>query len=295
MAEDTDWCQLHIASRETEVLEDWLLEHGALAVSLSDAADSPVFEPGVGELKLWPESIVTGLFAGGTDLASLRDQLILAGLSSAAHIRIESLEERAWEREWLKNFAAMRFGQRLWVSPHEADEVWPDDAVVLRMDPGLAFGTGTHPTTRLCLQWLDSADLAGQSVIDYGCGSGVLAVAAALLGAAEVIAFDIDPQAALATLENARANGVEDRIQICPVDQPPQHAADIVLANILAGTLIDLKTSICSLVKPKGALVLSGILAEQAQTVSDTYAEQFLLNPENSEAWVRLAGLRVAN
>ncbi|MGJ8669475.1 MAG: 50S ribosomal protein L11 methyltransferase, partial [Oceanococcus sp.] len=233
-------------------------------------------------------------FDGDIDLRPLRDGLVSAGLCPAEHVRLEGLEERAWEREWLKDFQPMAFGQRLWVSPHKAEQVWPDSAVVLRMDPGLAFGTGTHPTTRLCLSWLDAHDLRGKTVIDYGCGSGVLAVAAALLGAEHVVAFDIDPQAMLATRDNARANGVEGKLTYCSIDQAPTQAADIVVANILAGTLIDLQAAICALVKPQGELVLSGILAEHAQTVVDAYTEQFLLTPENSEAWVRLSGTRFA-
>ena len=294
MSEPAGWAQIHIACREIQPIEDWLMETGALAVSLSDAADSPVFEPGPGEIRTWPETIVTGLFDGDTDLNPLRDALISQGLCPAEHVRCEDLQERAWEREWLKDFKPMAFGERLWVSPHDAEAVWPDTAVVLRMDPGLAFGTGTHPTTRLCLAWLDQAQLQGKTVIDYGCGSGVLAVAAALLGAEKVIAFDIDPQAMQATQDNARANKVDDKIVYCPTNQPPQDSADIVVANILAGTLIDLQNDISKLVKAEGQLVLSGILAEQAQTVADAYAEQFLLTPENSEAWVRLSGRRFA-
>lgn len=294
MSEAPRWAQLHIASRDPAPLEDWLSQAGALAVSLSDAADSPVFEPAPGEIRTWPETVVTGLFDGDSDLLALRTQLLDQQLCAAEHIRVEGLADRAWEREWLKDFQPMAFGQRLWVSPHQAKAVWPEHAVVLRMDPGLAFGTGTHPTTRLCLSWLDGQDLHGKTVIDYGCGSGVLAVAAALLGAQHVITFDIDPQAMLATRENARANGVEDKLSYCSVDQPPTQAADVVLANILASTLVELKQTISALVKPDGQLVLSGILAEQAQTVVKAYAEQFLLNAENSEAWVRLSGSRFA-
>ena len=289
-----DWGQVHVTTRNSETVEDALLELGALSVTLADAADTPVLEPAPGETPLWPELIVTGLFEAEQDLEAVRETLLQQGLAGATQIRLERLGERCWERAWLDDFAPMRFGQRLWVSPHEADAVWPADAVVLRMDPGLAFGTGTHPTTRLCLQWLDGADLSGAYVIDYGCGSGVLAVAAALLGAASVQAYDIDPQAITATRDNARANGVEDRIRLLPPDQPPHTAADIVLANILAGTLITLAKPITALVKPGGCLVMSGILSEQAQSVTDAYAEQFLLNAANSEAWVRLDGRRFA-
>lgn len=294
MSEPTRWGQIHIAAENPDALEDLLLEHGALAVTLSDAEDTPVFEPAPGELRLWPQTIVTGLFEADTDLTGLATLLVAGGYCQAAHIRIDGLADRAWEREWLKDFHPMPFGERLWVSPHEAEPSWPEDAVVLRMDPGLAFGTGTHPTTRLCLNWLDQADLNGKVVIDYGCGSGVLAVAAALLGAKRVIAYDIDPQAMTATRDNARANNVTDKIVLCPTDQPPREASDIVVANILAGTLVDLAAPLTALVKPGGHLVMSGILAEHAQSVDAAFAEQFLLNAANSEAWVRLDGRRFA-
>ncbi len=289
-----DWGQIHVATDAHEAIEEQLSELGALAVSLSDAADSPVFEPAPGELLLWPRLIVTGLFEASVDLAAIRSALIHQGLCEAAHVQIETLADRCWEREWLDNFGPMAFGQRLWVCPHGAPQSWPDDAVVLRLDPGLAFGTGTHPTTRLCLQWLDGADLKDKRVIDYGCGSGVLAVAAALLGAREVLAYDIDPQALTATAENARANQVQDRITLVEPGSPPESPADIVLANILASTLISLQPAICALVAADGELVLSGILAEQAQDVIAAYRTQFLLNPENSEAWIRLDGRRFA-
>lgn len=294
MPEGARWAQIHIATDAPEPLEEQLLEQGALAVTLSDAEDTPVFEPAPGELRLWPRTVVCGLFEADTDLSALAALLVRNGVCQAEHIRVDGLEDRAWEREWLKDFRPMAFGQRLWVSPHEAQPVWPEHAVVLRMDPGLAFGTGTHATTRLCLNWLDQADLAGKHVIDYGCGSGVLAVAAALLGAERVTAFDIDPQAMTATLDNARVNGVADKLSLCPTDQPPQQPADIVIANILAGTLIDLAAPLSALVKPQGSLVMSGILAEHAQSVRSAFAEQFLLNTANSEAWVRLDGRRFA-
>ena len=288
------WLQIRIATFAHDALEDRLLEAGALAVTLSDAADTPVFEPAPGEVRTWPETVVTGLFELDTDLPALATELIAEGLCLAEHLHIDGLPDRAWEREWLKDFKPMQFGQRLWVSPHEAQQVWPDDAVVLRMDPGLAFGTGTHPTTRLCLAWLDQAYLAGKTVIDYGCGSGVLAVAAALLGAEKVIVYDIDPQAMTATRSNAQANAVEHKLEFCQIDEPPHEAVDIVLANILAGTLIQLQAELSALVVENGELIMSGILAEQAQNVVNHFAEQFLLTPANSEAWVRLDGRRFA-
>ncbi len=289
-----DWGQVHVATADPDSIEALLLELGAVSVTLRDAADSPVLEPAPGEIRIWPQTVVTGLFEADVALEPVQQALIDSGSCDASHIRLEQLADRAWEREWLSDFAPMRFGRRLWVSPVDAMPCWPDDAVVLRMDPGLAFGTGTHPTTRLCLQWLDQASLEGCTVIDYGCGSGVLAVAAALLGAERVLAYDIDPQALTATAENARRNGVAERVILRGPEQPPGQPADVVVANILAGTLITLRQEITALVKPGGALVLSGILAEQAQAVRDAYAGDFLLMPENSEAWVRLDGRRFA-
>jgi ribosomal protein L11 methyltransferase len=202
------------------------------------------------------------------------------------------LEDREWERAWLDNFKPMRFGKRLWVCPHGL-EVEAEDAVVVRLDPGLAFGTGTHPTTALCLEWLDGAELAGKTVIDYGCGSGILAVAALKLGARQVIGIDHDPQALLATRDNAAANGVADRLLVQGSDAADPAPADIVLANILANVLIDLSGRIEPLVADGGELVLSGILEDQWPAVAKAYSAGLDFGQAIiKDGWVRLHGRR---
>lgn len=289
-----DYLQLHIDGHTAAMAESALEAIQALAVTLGDAADQPILEPPPGETPLWDHVRVTGLFPAGADPLSLLAQLQQQGVDPS-RVTVERLTGRVWEREWLREFRPMRFGHRLWISPFELRDQTPPDAAVVALDPGLAFGTGTHPTTRLCLEWLDAADLAGARVLDFGCGSGVLALAAATLGAEAVIATDIDPQALAATRANARANGLEHRIHCRQLAELADNEAfDLVLANILAGTLVDLAGELCARVAPGGQLVLSGILAEQADQVRQAYAGEFLLSAENSDTWVRLDGRRFA-
>ena len=205
--------------------------------------------------------------------------------------KIEQLEDKDWEREWMDNFHPMRFGERLWICPSWRD-VPDENAVNVMLDPGLAFGTGTHPTTSLCLQWLDSLDLTGKTVIDFGCGSGILAIAALKLGAAKAIGIDIDPQAIQASRDNAERNGVSDRLELyLPKDQPEEMKADVVVANILAGPLRELAPLISVLPVSGGLLGLSGILASQAESVCDAYADSFTLDPVvEKEEWCRITG-----
>ncbi|MEI8632433.1 50S ribosomal protein L11 methyltransferase [Vibrio sp. PP-XX7] len=201
------------------------------------------------------------------------------------------MEDKDWEREWMDNFHPMKFGQRLWVCPSWRDIPEPD-AVNVMLDPGLAFGTGTPPQQHFCLEWLEGLDLQGKTVIDFGCGSGILAIAAIKLGAKQVIGIDIDPQALLASKENAKRNGVEDHLEIyLPQDQPQNLVADIVVANILAGPLRELSSVIQGLVKPGGKLAMSGILETQAEDVASYYRNTFDLDPivEQSE-WCRISG-----
>lgn len=209
-----------------------------------------------------------------------------------AKARVEILEDKDWEREWMENFHPMQFGQRLWICPSWRDVPDPE-AVNVMLDPGLAFGTGTHPTTALCLTWLDGQELGGQTVIDYGCGSGILGIAALKLGAGRVIGVDIDPQAIEASRENAARNGVENGVELyLPADRP-QLQADVLVANILAGPLRELASDIASLVKPGGRLALSGILATQAEEVRAAYLPWFEMDaPVEQEEWVRLSGIR---
>lgn len=289
------WLQTHLTvTKEQAPLIELMLENlGALSVIMEDAADEPMLEPAPGETPLWSATRVTGLFEGDTDPEWLRSAISQSlDRELGGHLTLEVLEDREWERAWLDNFHPMRFGHRLWICP-TGKSVDAADAVVVSLDPGLAFGTGTHPTTALCLQWLDGADLAGKQVIDFGCGSGILAIAALKLGAERVIAVDHDPQAILATESNARLNGVFDRLEcVISHDFQPQ-AADVVLANILANVLIELTPQIESLVNPGGRLVMSGILREQAADVAAAYAGQFHLDPPvDKEAWVRLDAVK---
>ncbi len=289
------WVQLTIATgaERAETLSQALETAGALSVTLADAADQPVLEPRPGETPIWSQTRVIALFPAGTDLTPLQTALT-PHLSAAerASWRVDTLADQVWERAWLEHFHPLRFGERLWVCP--SDQEPPDpDAVIVRLDPGLAFGTGTHPTTALCLAWLDAAPLTHAQVIDYGCGSGILAVAAAKLGAATVHAVDIDPQALTATRDNAARNGVAERIHTCAPERLPAVTADIVIANILAGPLVELADHLSALLKPGAHLVLSGLLAEQADAVQRAYAATVTWEPPaQQQEWVRLHGVR---
>jgi ribosomal protein L11 methyltransferase len=268
---------------------------GALSVTLTDAVDDAILEPAPGEHRLWPQTVLQAVFDAETADASTIVVLADALGVPANAIRAERLADRVWEREWLKDFHSMRFGRKLWIVPsHETPPADPG-AVCIRLDPGLAFGTGTHPSTALCLEWLDAKLADGASVIDYGCGSGVLAVAAARLGAARAHAFDIDPQALIATADNAMANEVFDRIPIHDTAASLPSGVDIVLANILAGTLIALASDLSSLVRTGGQLVLAGILDEQAADVRKAFAPYATLCVcGQRDGWTALAGLRIA-
>lgn len=289
------WLQVELRVREAHVqaAEAALEGAGALAVTLRDAGDRPVLEPGPGETPLWPDVIVSGLFPGNLKPAEL-ERAVQAGwtLASAADIQVEWLEDRPWEREWERSFRPMRFGRRLRVIPPGTPRGRRAD-VDVRLSPGLAFGTGTHPTTALCLEWLDGLDLDGAVVVDYGCGSGILAVAAACLGARSVIATDNDPQALIATRENATANLVADRIRAVPPEDLGEVSADVVVANILANPLIELAPKLGNVTKSGGRLALSGILSDQVPAVAAAYASAFAVAaPAFKEDWARLEGTR---
>lgn len=271
---------------------------GAVAVTLLDAQDQPLYEPAPGEMPLWRRITMQALFPGDCD-----EEGVLYGLSALQpgldmrRLKIEHIEDREWERAWMDDFQPMRFGERLWIVPssHDIpDEAVGSESVVMRLDPGLAFGTGTHATTALCLRWLDEQNLAGTRVLDFGCGSGVLAIAAARLGAADVIAVDNDPQALDATHANAQANGVAECIR--PVDAcawTPEGDCDVVVANILANTLIDLAPKQAAALKPGGAIALSGILPEQADEVAAAYAASGIeLHRHEHDGWMLLHGTR---
>jgi len=274
-------------------VEELFLNHGAHSITLTDAADDPVLEPLPGETPLWRQTRIAGLFPDNTDLALLRAELLREfDLKSLPQHTITNLEEREWEREWLRDFRPMQFGQRLMVSP-AGFEIDVPDAVVVRLEPGLAFGTGTHATTALCLTWLDGLDLRGLRVLDYGCGSGILSIAALMLGARSADAYDIDPQAISATAMNAEQNGVGDRLNPTLDTTRLNTGYDVVIANILAGPLTEHSGSICTRIAPSGRLALSGILEPQAEAVVAAYSPWIDFEPvATSDGWIRLSGIR---
>lgn len=291
-----EWQQfvMNLEALNPERVEAIFLRHGAHSVTFSDAGDKPVLEPAPGETPLWQDTQITGLFESDADLRSLECDLRSSlALEHLPKHRIEALEDRVWEREWLKDFGPMRFGERLWVCPGgmPAD----DDAVVVRLDPGLAFGTGTHATTAMCLEWLDGSELEDRTLLDYGCGSGVLAIAALKLGCRQAHAMDIDVQAVTATEQNAAQNGVRDRLMVTASANDIDGQFDVVVANILAGPLVELAGSIAQHVKTGGLLTLSGILSEQVDDVLGAYAPWFdfdevELRSQSGQTWTRLTG-----
>lgn len=283
------WIQLKIntTSDLAEPISELLEESGALSVTFQDTYDTPVYEPLLGETKLWGNTDVIGLYDAQTDLDELKAILNLDQYS----YKFEQLEDKDWEREWMDNFHPMQFGQRLWICPSWRPVPDPS-AINVMLDPGLAFGTGTHPTTALCLKWLDSLDLKNKLVIDYGCGSGILAIAALKLGAKRVIGIDIDPQAIQASRDNAERNNVNHDIELYLTEDIPDNLqADVLVANILAGPLKELEPNINSLIKPAGLLGLSGILTSQSQSVCTAYQPHFDLDPvAEQEEWCRITG-----
>ena len=266
---------------------------GALSVTVEDAADDPVYEPLPGEVRTWPHNRVTALFPAGHDPEPLHRELAALLAGEVSGWRVEGLADRDWERAWLDGFRPLRCGRRLWVCPTGQEPPEPD-AVNLRLDPGLAFGTGTHPTTALCLAWLDAHPPTG-SLLDYGCGSGILAIAGLLLGARAAWAVDIDPQALTATRDNAARNGVDARLATgLPQALPRDATFDLLLANILAGPLVELAPALAARLAPGGALVLSGILADQADAVAAAYRPWCgELRVELRDGWARLDGRRL--
>ena len=278
-------------------VEEILLRHGALSVTYTDGGDRPLLEPAPGETPLWHDTRISGMFSAETDLAALRADLLDSfAIAELPGYEISELEDRAWEREWLKDFAPMRFGERLWICPGDSS-VDDRDAVVVRLDPGLAFGTGTHATTALCLEWLDGLELGGKTLLDYGCGSGVLAIAALRLGCASAVAMDIDDQAIVATRDNAAANGVDDRLSTLLGADGIDGQYDVVVANILASPLIELAESIAGRVRSGCPLALSGILSGQVGEVLEAYRpwiefDKPVEREQGGQVWVRLSGRR---
>lgn len=293
------WIQirLHATPNEVEALENALLAVDALSVTLQDDADQPILEPELGTTPIWDQTQVIGLFDANQNseklLANLAECFVLEGGSALPRHKLEIVEDKDWVRAWMDDYHPMAFGERLWVCPswREPPEA---NAVNLMLDPGLAFGTGTHPTTALCLRYLDKEVQGNELVVDYGCGSGILGIAALLLGSRHMIGVDIDPQALTATSNNAERNGISsDRFEIYLPDATPVVQADLTVANILAGPLMDLAPHIASLTRSGGKLALSGLLAEQAEEISACYSQWFAMNPpEQLGDWVILTGIK---
>lgn len=281
------------------------MDKGACSVTLKDAADDPVLEPAPGELRLWPEVIVIGLYEKVSQQQTLVSSIQEALSPHRHHLSAETIEDQNWSRAWMDNYKPMRFGQRLWICPHHIDP--PDQkAINLRLDPGLAFGTGTHPTTALCLQWLDQHCGPRTKLLDFGCGSGILAIAALMLGATEAHGVDIDNQALEASALNAETNRVAEYLQLyTPQEFEKSHASnfdttesvetyDVVMANILSGPLIELAPRLARHTRATGDIVLSGILLDQASLVAEAYSRYFDLLPlVEKDGWVLIHGKKL--
>jgi len=286
------WLEVSLRVRREAVpaAEDALESLGALSVTLQDDADIPVLEPGPGGTPLWPVVQVRGLFEDTANRAAIIGTLQqVPGADAAGQVQWREIGDEDWERAWMEGFKPMQFGRRLWVVPSGMAIPDAPDAVAIQLDPGLAFGTGTHPTTAMCLEWLDGQDLAGKCVIDYGCGSGILAIAAVLLGAARVDCVDNDPQALESTATNAARNGVSGQVHCFSPERFVPHRVDVVLANILAGPLVELAPRLTGCARPGGRIVLSGLLEEQADEVVAAYRSACEVTSSITlDGWARL-------
>ncbi len=292
------WQQIicHTTKDAQDKISELVEQAGSLSITLQDAEDEPVLEPLPGETPLWEKIVMTILFEADQNLQTLISQLDEHKQEwHISHLSLEILEDQVWERAWMENFRPMQFGDNLWIYPSGYD-IPNDDSVKILLDPGLAFGTGTHPTTALCLEWLDQNPPRDLSVMDYGCGSGILAIAAAKLGAKHITATDIDPQAITATRDNMQRNSItNDKISAYLVEDTPSDKVDLLIANILSGPLIELYPQLDSLIKKNGSLVLSGILKEQKQSIINTYSQTF----DNLEVkvlgdWIRVTGIKTS-
>ena len=290
------WLQIncHCNKAFQEVISECMEDANALSITFQDAGDSPVLEPLPGETRLWDDLIVSALFEAEDDLSALL--LTLKNKQSKwqiSDIQLEKLEDQDWERAWMDDFKPMQFGEKLWIYPSWND-IPDDDSTQIILDPGLAFGTGTHPTTALCLEWLDANPPQGLSVIDYGCGSGVLAIAAVKLGADYLIATDIDPQALIATKDNMQKNQIPDTAIACYFpEKMPTEPVDLLVANILSGPLVELAETFAQLNKVGGSIVLSGILEQQTDHILDAYQAYYMnLQVAQKEDWIRVTGQR---
>ncbi|MCK5818326.1 MAG: 50S ribosomal protein L11 methyltransferase [Psychromonas sp.] len=290
------WIQLTLnaTSKNASAIGELLMDNGALSTTFTDLQDTPIFEALSDDEPLWVNTQITGLYDADVNLSSVLTMLNSSPLFNEDFFhKIELLEDKDWAREWIDNFHPMRFGKRLWICP--STKPIPDkNAVNVILDPGLAFGTGTHTTTALCLEWLDAQNLNNKVMVDFGCGSGILAIAAIKLGAKRVIGIDIDPQAILASSDNAARNGVSDQLLLYLLEDLPQDTlADVLVANILVGPLRELAITIETLVKPSGILALSGILEDQSEELMGIYDQWFRMQtPKIENEWVRLSGIK---
>ncbi|MCH1554437.1 MAG: 50S ribosomal protein L11 methyltransferase [Luminiphilus sp.] len=291
-----EW-SLNTAASLVESLEDWLFEQGALAVTLEDDADQPLLEPGPGETPIWDAVKVTALFAADVNLAPIVASVPREALTQDATDEIKGLADKDWERVWMDDFRPMQLGERLWVCPSWTDVPDPN-AVNVLLDPGLAFGTGTHATTAMCLSALDALIVGGEAVADYGCGSGILAIAALKLGAATALGIDNDPQALVASRDNAERNVIRDEqlllgLPDCPDEQAWSAKADVVVANILAEPLIQLSDRLLALMALGGTVLMTGVLIEQAPRLIDHYArvDVTLTLHDQRDGWALLRGV----
>jgi len=286
------WVEVSVSvNREQAPLAELVLEQqDALAITLEDDEDHPVFEPGPGATPLWPRVHVRGLFDAGVSREGITRAIqLVPGIDRPDLIRWREVGDQDWERAWMDRFVPMRFGEQLWIVPTGMEIPFDDNNIEIQLDPGLAFGTGTHPTTALCLEWLDGQDVSGKCVVDYGCGSGILGIAAALKGAGRVICVDNDPQALEVSLKNASRNGVSGLIDCLTPDAWSGNTADIVLANILARPLVELAPLLLNSVKTGGMIVLSGILKEQAEWVIEAYSLRITgIRQHELDGWIRL-------
>lgn len=279
-----------LSPEQATIMEQILTDGGAVGITYADAKENPIYEPLPGQMPLWDFVKLTALFDNQATFTSLHSQL--EAQFPEYEMIATRLKSQIWERAWLTHFKPMKFGQNSWIIPSGFKP--PDNnAVNLYLDPGLAFGTGTHPTTALCLEWLDANDVSGLHLVDFGCGSGVLAIMALLHGAARVSCVDIDPQAIAATAVNAEKNGVAERIDFIEPNQIERIVnQDGVIANILAKPLLELSETFHKMLKNKGFIVLSGILKEQFSSIEEKYSEYFIdINHQFEQEWCRVTAV----